>query len=110
MSYHSLTLLLNVELTRLSSILQGNLHHLMFPFRRLVVLDLDLVFEVNIDDLYREFESMERDRLVDFISVGRNFPNVISMYVMAVLKKNRTHNRLELRGSFISNSSWLLLI
>ena len=61
MSYHSLTLLLNVELTRLSSILQGNLHHLMFPFRRLVVLDLDLVFEVNIDDLYREFESIERD-------------------------------------------------
>ena len=43
----------------------GNLHHLIFPFRRLVVLDLDLVFEVDIADQYREFESMERDdRLV----------------------------------------------
>ncbi len=39
----------------------GNLHHLIFPFRRLVVLDLDLSFEVDIDDLYREFESVERD-------------------------------------------------
>ena len=51
----------------------------IFPFRRLVVIDLDLDFEIDIDDLYQEFESMECDGLVDFISVGRNFPNVILM-------------------------------
>ena len=56
------------------------------PFRRLLVLDLDLVFEVDVDDMYREFESMERDDQLVTITSDRS---PFDTYEFALFHKKR---------------------
>ena len=40
------------------------MYHLIFPFRRLIALDLDLKFVTDVADLADEFERMSNDHLV----------------------------------------------
>ena len=42
----------------------GLVYHLIFPFRRIIALDMDLKFRVDVAELWQQFEFMEDDNII----------------------------------------------
>ena len=47
-------------------------YHRVFPFNRLIMLDVDLKFKISIGELYDQFDIFEKENEDSFAAVGRD--------------------------------------
>ena len=59
-------------------------YHRVFPFKRFIMLDVDLKFKIDLAELYDQFSIFENENKKTFAAVGRDLS---PHYVTGILQK-----------------------